>query len=333
MSSGTTALIAAVASLGLEPGDEIIMPSFTIISCALAVIQNGLVPVLVDATPSTWCMNIEQVAARIGPRTRAILVVHIYGHPVDMDPILDLAALHGLAIIEDAAEAHGAQYLSSSPANAAEPGKAAWKICGSFGTLSTFSFYANKLITTGEGGMVLTDDRSLAERLCSIRNLGFGKAHRFVHVELGQNFRLSSLQAALALPQIERLTEIVTRKERMGYFYGERLQGLPGVQLQVREAWARPVFWMFGLIIDETLPVDVEDLTRRLATRGIETRPFFRGMHEQPVLRERGLFLGESYPVTERLGRRGFYLPSGIGLTERQMDEVCCAIGEVLSSA
>ena len=200
VSNGTTALQVAVGCLDLKPGDEVIMPSFTIISCALAVVDNGGVPVLVDSEPRTWCMDVSQVEAKITKRTRAIMPVHIYGHPVDMDPLLALAGKHHLVIIEDAAEVHGAQYLSGR--DAANP---TWRRCGGIGDLSAFSFYANKLITTGEGGMVLTNDAAYAEQARALRNLAFRPERRFYHTQLGYNFRLTNLQAAVGVAQLERM--------------------------------------------------------------------------------------------------------------------------------
>jgi perosamine synthetase len=326
VSNGTTALQVAVAALDLEPGDEVIMPTFTIVSCALAVVLAGGVPVLVDADRRTWTMDVDQVAARVGRRTRAIMPVHIYGHPVDMDPLLELARDRGLAVIEDAAEAHGAEYLSGR--DGADP---AWRRCGGFGTVSTFSFYANKLVTTGEGGMVLTDDPALSERARELRNLGFGTGRRFVHERLGYNFRLTNLQCALGVAQLERMDGIVARKRELGARYAERLAGIEGIRLQAEEPWARSVFWMVGLVLDETTGLDAEALAARLAERGVETRPFFLGMHEQPALRERGLFAGERYPVAEELARLGLYLPSGLALTDAQQEEVCAALAEALA--
>jgi perosamine synthetase len=326
VSNGTTALQVAVGCIGLEPGDEVIIPTFTIISCAQAVVYNGGVPVLVDAEPRTWCMDVSQVEAKITPRTRAIMPVHIYGHPVDMDPLLTLAEKHDLVIIEDAAEVHGAEYLSGRDGSGA-----AWRRCGGLGHISAFSFYANKLITTGEGGMVLTNDAGYAEKARSLRNLCFRPERRFYHTELGYNFRLTNLQAALGLAQLERFDEIVAKKRWMGQAYTERLQGIPGLQLPVEEAWARHVYWMYGLVLDEGRGMDAVEFARRLKAEGVETRPFFLGMHEQPVFLERGLFRGERYPVAERLARQGLYLPSGLALTEAQLEQVCEAVRKVLA--
>jgi len=325
VSNGTTALQLAVAALDLQPGDEIIMPSFTIISCALAAVYNGAVPVLVDSDPATWCMDVTQVEKKISERTRAIMPVHIYGHPVDMDPILELARARGLAVIEDAAEAHGAEYLSGRDTNPV------WRRCGGLGTLSCFSFYANKLVTTGEGGMVVTNDAGLNDKVRSLRNLCFRPERRFYHLEMGFNFRLTNLQAALGLAQIERIHDIVARKRSVGEEYTRRLKGLRGLQLPVDECWARGVYWMYGIVVMEETGMDAAALAQTLRRSGIETRPFFLGMHEQPVFHQRGLFVDEHYPVAERLGRQGLYLPSGLALTEEQLTHVCTTLHEVLS--
>jgi perosamine synthetase len=325
VANGTVALQLAVACLDLAPGDEVILPTFTIVSCAVAVVGNGGVPVLLDSDPETWCLDVGQLEAKITPRTRAIMPVHIYGHPVDMDPLLALAERHRLAVVEDAAEVHGAEYLSrrANPAGR-------WQRCGSFGALSCFSFYANKAITTGEGGMVLTDDPALAERLRSLRNLCFQARRRFEHEELGTNARLTNLQAALGVAQLERIDAIVARKREIGHRYSRLLAGVPGVQLPTERSWARNVYWMFGLVLDESTGLDAARCAERLLERGVETRPFFLGMHEQPALRRLGLFAGERYPVAERLARQGLYLPSGLALTDEQIERVAAAVREVV---
>lgn len=325
VSNGTTALQVAVRCLGLKPGDEVIMPTFTIISCAMALVEAGCIPVLVDCEPHTWCMDVSQVEARITARTSAIMPVHIYGHPVDMDPLLALAEKYNLAVIEDAAEVHGAQYLCGR--DGANP---TWKRCGSLGHISTFSFYANKLITTGEGGMVLTNDSGYAEKTRSLRNLCFRSDRRFYHTELGYNFRLTNIQAAIGLAQIERMEEIIARKRGMGQAYTTRLKDLPGIQVPVEEPWARQVYWMYGIVLDDNTGLDAAVFSQRLKEKGVDTRPFFLGMHEQPVFHEKGLFQGERYPVAERLARQGLYLPSGLTLSEGQLDQVCQAVERLL---
>jgi perosamine synthetase len=326
VSNGTTALQVAVRCLDLEPGDEVILPSFTIISCALAIFENGGVPVLVDSDPRTWCMNVSQVESRITDRTRAIMPVHIYGHPVDMDPLIKLAAKHHLVIIEDAAEVHGAEYLTRRTET--DP---VWKRCGGMGQISTFSFYANKLITTGEGGMVLTSDPVYAEKARSLRNLCFRPERRFYHTELGYNYRMTNLQAALGLAQLERFDQIVAKKRWTGKAYTERLKDIPFLQLPIEEPWAHQVYWMYGLVLDEKTGMDAVAFAKKLDALGVQTRPFFLGMHEQPVFWDRGLFKDEYYPVAECLSKQGLYLPSGLALTESQLDEVSKVVRKVLS--
>jgi len=324
VSNGTTALQVAVDALRLGPGDEVILPSFTIISCALAVVRAGATPVVVDCDPETYCMDLGQTAAAITPRTKAIMPVHMYGHPVDMDSIMELADKHGLAIIEDAAQAHGCEYASR------RDGKNSWRRCGGFGTLSVFSFYANKLITTGEGGMVLTSDDDLAVRCRSLRNLCF-TPRRFQHEELGYNYRLTNIQAAMGAAQVRRMDQILARKRRMGALYNELLADLPLLRLPVARDWARINYWMYAIMLDEKSGMDAFALAASLKAKGVETRPFFSGMHQQPVFHRLGLFRDVKLPITERLYRQGLYLPSGLALTEEQIRAVAVGVHEVLA--
>jgi perosamine synthetase len=323
VSNGSTALDVAVHCLGIKPGDEVILPSFTIISCALAVVKNGGIPVLVDCDRDTWTLDPSQVQEKITSKTKAIMPVHIYGHPVEMDPLLELAEDHRLSIIEDAAEAHGAEYKS---------GTNAWRRCGSFGTFSCFSFYANKLVTTGEGGMVLTDDETLAKKARSYRDLCFQPQQRFLHEHLGNNYRLTNMQAALGVAQIERMDEIIAKKRSMAKEYSHLLKDIPQIQLPVEKSWARSVYWMYGLVLSEKIGLDAREFARRLLEKGIDSRPFFLGMHEQPAFRKRGLFAGEHFPVTEWIARRGLYLPSGLTLSSGQISEVAQAVHEMVTS-
>ena len=317
VSNGSAALELTVAALGLGPGDEVILPTFTIISCAAPIVRAGAMPVLVDADPVTWNMDTDQLESMITSRTKAIMVVHIYGLPVDMDPVLTLARKHGLKLIEDAAEMHGQTYKG--------------RPCGSFGDLSVFSFYPNKHITTGEGGMVLTDDDALADRCRSLRNLCFVPQPRFVHWELGYNFRMTNLQAALGVAQLERLDEFVERKRAMGRRYTEAFADLKGVQLPLANtAYANNIYWVFGMVLDDFVPVDAARIMQLLKEKGVGTRPFFWGMHEQPVFRNRGMFTELKFPVAERLARRGFYIPSGLGLTGDQISSVIERVRSVL---
>jgi perosamine synthetase len=314
--NGSVALDVAVAALGLGPGDEVILPTLTIISCAAAIIRAGAKPVVVDSDPLSWNMDVSQIEAKITQRTKAIMVVHIYGLPVDMTSVLELAQKHGLMIIEDAAEAIGQKYDGHA--------------CGSFGNISTFSFYPNKHITTGEGGMVLTNDSTVAERCRSLRNLCFQK-RRFVHEELGWNARMSNVQAALGVAQLERLDDFVARKHAIGRRYAQLLKGAAGLHLPLAETeYAENIYWVFGVVLKGEIDFDASEAMKRLASKGVGTRPFFWPMHEQPVFRKMGLFNGESYPVAEGLARRGFYVPSGLAITDEQIERTSAAVLSVV---
>lgn len=317
VANGSCALDIAVRALQLGEGDEVIIPTFTIISCASAVVRAGATPVVVDCDPITWNMTAEAVEQRITPRTKAIMVVHIYGLPVDMDPILELAKRHGLKIIEDAAEMHGQTYKG--------------KPCGSFGDISIFSFYPNKHVTTGEGGMVVADNPTLLERSRSLRNLCFIEEQRFVHYELGWNYRMSNLQAALGLAQLEQLDDVVSRKRAIGAAYEERLGDLDCFdRAPPATNYADNIYWVFGLVVRPSSKKSRADIVSALSSRKIGTRPFFWPMHRQPVFEKMGLFIGEHHPVSEYIGANGFYVPSGLGLTDADIDEVADAVREIV---
>jgi len=309
--NGTVALELAVSALDLPEKSEVILPSFTIVSCLEAVLRNNLIPVLVDCDPRTYCMNMEDVQRKITPNTAAIMPVHIYGHPANMEVILDLARRYSLKIVEDAAEAHGAECLVNGQ----------WHRCGSFGEVSCFSFYANKNISTGEGGMVLADDDGLAKKLRSRRNLAFGAAERFRHEDRGWNFRMTNLQAAIGCAQLENIDFFLRRKLDMAARYNEGLQGLP-LQLPHIEPWAKSTVWMYAIVLEAGAPFNAAEFARRLQDRGVQTRPFFWGMHEQPVYHRLGFFRGLTLPETERIARRGLYLPSGQAITDEQIEKV-----------
>lgn len=327
VSNGTTALTVAVEAVGIGAGDEVILPSYTIISCALAIVRAGATPVVVDCMPDTFGMNVSQIEARITPRTRAIMVVHMFGHPVDLDGVMALASKYGLVVIEDAAQVHGARYLSGRDGNAPK-----WRVCGGVGHIATFSFFANKLITTGEGGMVITDNDGYAARARSLRNLCFVPERRFLHREMGHQFRLTNMQAALGVGQVRRIENIVERKRWAAARYRERLGDLEQLQLPMEHEWARSVFWVNSLLLADSAPFDAAELARRLRALDVETRPFFLGMHEQPVFHDMGLFTDEQLPVTERIARRGLYVPSGLALTEDQIDLVSERVRKALQS-
>ena len=318
VNNGTNALILALRALDLPAGSEVVMPTFTIISCALACIYNNLKPVLVDCEPDAWNMNVSQIEEKITNKTEAIMVVHIYGHPVEMNSVIEIAKKYNLYIIEDAAEAIGAEYKGQR--------------CGSFGDLSCFSFYANKTITTGEGGMVLTDDNKLAEKLRQLRNLGFIPQRRFYHEELGYNFRMTNIQAAIGLAQLEKIEEHINIKRKIGKLYDELLKHIPYLQLPVGKEWARNIYWMYGIVLGEKTRMNAEGFGKKLLRNGIQTRPFFLGMHEQPVFHKMGLFVDEHYPVSERIAKQGLYLPSGLALIEEKVEEVCRVVEGVLEA-
>jgi len=282
----------------------------------MQIVRSGATPVLVDSDPLTWNMDVSQIEAKITPRTKAIMVVHIYGLPVDMDPVLELCQRYGLKLIEDAAEMIGQTYRG--------------KPCGSFGDISTVSFYPNKHITTGEGGMILTDDDDLAEQCRELRNLCFKPGKRFVHERLGWNLRMTNLQAALGVAQLERLHEFLEKKHWIGRRYNELFADLPGVQLPLAKTeYAENIYWVYGLVLDDSVEFDAEGVISRLAQLGVGCRPFFYPMHQQPVLRQMGLFEGESYPVAERMYQRGFYVPSGLALMEDQILRVSESLKQI----
>jgi perosamine synthetase len=317
VNSGTSALEIAMAALELDEGSEVILPSYTIISCASAILNAGCRIKLVDVDPDTWCLDVAQTADAIGPKTRAIMPVHMFGHPVDMPAVMDLADSHGLAVIEDAAEAHGAM--------------AGRKVVGGIGDIGCFSFYANKIITTGEGGMAVTNNDSLAERLRSYRDLCFNEERRFLHYRMGHSYRMTNLQAAVGVSQIDRVPEIIVRKRALADQYKERLSDIDSLNLPTEKGDVQNVYWMFGVVLAADHPLDATKLAHRLKDKGIETRPFFLGMHQQPVLKNLGLFDEDSYPVTEHLARNGLYLPSSINLGTDQLDTVCEALKDCLA--
>jgi perosamine synthetase len=310
VSNGTVAIDAAVTALGIGRYDEVIMPAFTIISCITQIIRLGAKPVLVDCDPFTWNMDVGRIESKITSKTKAIMIVHIYGLPVDVDPVLVLAEKYGLKVIEDAAEMHGQTYKG--------------RPCGSFGDISTFSFYANKHITTGEGGMIVTDDEVLFEKCQSYRNLCFQPQRRFVHEELGWNMRMTNLQAALGVAQLEGLDQFVARKRAMGKCYTERFSDLQKyVQLPLEKTeYAENIYWAYGMVLKDIAPFGADVAMKKLGDWGVGTRPFFYPMHKQPVFQKMGLFVDECYPVAEWLADKGFYIPSGMALSEDQMEKV-----------
>ena len=315
-SSGTAALDIAVSILNLQEGDEVIMPSFTIISCAKALINKGIKPVLLDSDLKTFNVNVETIEEKITPKTKAIMIVHIFGLTVDVNPIVALAQKYNLKIIEDAAEVIGQTYQGVQ--------------CGSFGDVSTFSFYPNKHITTGEGGMVFCDDKLLDERAKSFRNLCFG-ADRFIHDELGENYRMTNMQAALGVAQLENIDVAVDKKRHIGYTYNKLLKDLETVNLPVPKTdFCENIYWVYAITLKDDFTKTAKEVMAELSSYNIGTRPFFYPMHKQPIFNRMGLFLEDDLPNSENLYEKGFYIPSGLALTNKEMLEVSIALHKVL---
>lgn len=315
--NGSAALDVAVKALGIGPGDEVIMPTFTIISPALSVVRMGATPIYVDSDPDTWNMDVNQIEAKITSRTKAILVVHIYGLPVDMDAVLDIARRHDLRVIEDAAEMHG-QTVRSRP-------------CGSFGDISTFSFYANKHVTCGEGGMLVTNDTDLNERCRALRNLCFGReGNRFLHEDTGWNYRMTNLQAAVGLAQLEQLDSFIHHKREIGGLYNKLLGDCTSFDRpRTQTDFAENIYWVYGIVLKDHVDFDAIRLAQLLGKQGVGTRPFFWPMHLQPVLGE--CAQPGSFPVAERMSQRGLYVPCGLGITTTEVEQVASRLKAVLA--
>ena len=316
VSNGTAALQLAFESLNLKKGDEVILPSFTIISCILPVVRSGLKPVLVDSDFETWNMDVTKVEKKISKKTKAIIAPHIYGLPIDMDPLLKIAKKYNLKIIEDAAEVLGLKYKN--------------KPCGSFGDVSIFSFYANKHITTGEGGMIVTNSKYISDRCKSLRNICFNKKRRFLHYDLGWNYRLTNLQAAVGLAQLERLNSFVKKKRIIGRFYNKNLANGESYFLpKNKKTYAENIYWVYGILLKES-KMSVKKLMKLLKLKGIETRNFFWPLHQQPILKKMGYFKNIKLPVAEYLSKNGFYIPSGLALSLTQQKYVIKELKKIL---
>ncbi len=309
--NGSLALHLAVRAAGIGPGDEVLVSACTNIASALAAYHNGAVTVPVDSEPDTWNLDLDLLEGLVGERTRAIMPVHIYGHPVDMDRVMTFAEKHKLIVIEDCAESHGATVRG--------------RMTGSFGQLGCFSFYANKVITTGEGGMVVTDDDELASKLRSLRNLAFSQP-RFLHKEAGFNFRMTGYQAAMGVVQARKIESIIAQKRRVAALYDKHLGQIHGLRLPVEKAWARNVYWMYCIVVESSFGCSRDVLMTRLAERGIETRTFFCPMNLQPFLVAQPGYRHVECPVAESLWERGLYLPSSNGLTEQEVRHIADAV-------
>lgn len=318
VSNGTVALQLALRALGIGPGDEVLIPDLTFAATAHAVLDVGAVPVLVDVDPVTWCMDPRAVERALTVRTRAIMPVHLYGHPADMDAIMAIAAPRRLLVIEDAAEAHGARIGTQR--------------VGSFGVASAFSFYGNKLMTTGEGGALVTNDEALATRFRFLKDHGMSKERRYYHSELAFNYRMTNLQAALGVAQLEQVETFIQKKRLLMSWYREALDGVPGLTLNAEQPGTTNVYWMVSAVLGDELAASRDAVCSQLREVGIDTRPFFVPMGELPHLRRfrRCGAAGEACPVAARLSARGLNLPSGVSLTREDVDYVASALRNCL---
>jgi len=310
-SNGTTALHLALVALGIGPGDEVIVPSLTFVATANVVVYTGAKPVFAESEPRTWNLDPADVARKVTPVTCAIIPVHVYGHPADMDAINAIAAKHNLHVIEDAAEAHGAEYKG--------------RRVGAIGRMGAFSFYGNKIITTGEGGMITTDDDLLAGQLRQLRDHAMSPTRRYWHDAIGYNYRITNIQAALGVAQMERIQEFIARKRAIAALYNELLDSTPGLTLPVEEAWAKNIYWMYSILVDDSARVSRDELMAHLKARKIDSRPFFHPIHTLPPYAT-----GQSLPVAERLSRQGINLPSSTALTDDDIRRIARAIREAL---
>ncbi len=315
--SGTTALHLALAALEIGEGDEVIVPDFTMISSVFAVLYAGAKPVFVDAEDESFCIDVNKIEEKITDKTKVIMPVHIYGHTCDMDPIMEIAEKHQITVLEDAAEVHGATYKG--------------KKCGSMGQINAFSFYGNKIVTTGEGGMVVTNDDQLAEKARSFKNLAHSPQKRFFHEHIGFNYRATNLQGAIGLGQLESIDQFLAHKKWMASEYEKNLKDIPGMKLPVTKDYAENVYWMYGVVLEDSFGMSRDDFCKALKEKGVDTRDFFYSSASQPVLKPY-VTEGESFPVSEFLASHGFYVPSGLALTQEQLDHVCHAIKEVTAT-
>jgi perosamine synthetase len=314
-SSGTTALHLALVALGVGPGDEVIVPDLTFVATINAVIYTGAKPVIVDIHPDYWCIDPDKLEKAITPRTKAIIPVHLYGHPCDMDPIMEIASKYNLYVIEDAAEAHGAEYKGRK--------------VGSFGHASCFSFYGNKIITTGEGGMVLTNDGELAERIRILRDHGMHPKRKYWHEVIGFSYHMSNLQAAVGLAQLGKIERFIEKKRRIARIYAEELSSINGITLHPEMPWGKCIYWLYSILIDpEKTRISRDELAEKLEERGIETRRFFYPLHEMPIYQEYAI---DAYPVSSRISKQGLNLPSSVKLLEDDVKYIAQKLKEIIS--
>lgn len=316
--SGTSALHLALAASGIKKADEVIMPDLTIISCAFAAMYVGAKPVLVDVNELTGNIQPNKIEEKITNRTKAIMVVHLYGHPVNMQPIIQIAKKYKILLIEDAAQSHGAKVKIHGE----------WKKAGSLGDISCFSFYGNKIISTGEGGMLLTDNENIFKKAALLKDLSHVPGKRFFHEELGYNFRMTNLQAALGLAQLEEIDNYLQKKKWMAKTYSEGLKNIDLLELPKEESYAKSVFWMYAPMVKDDSNINRDELCEALRDMGIDTRTYFVPLHVQPALKK-FKYDKKDYPVSTDISKRGFYLPSGLALTKKQINMVINAIKSI----
>ena len=319
VSSGTAALEVAIKSLNLKKNSEVIIPSFSIIATALCVVKCGLKPILVDCSLSTWNMDPEKVIKKISKKTSAIIITHIYGLPVDLQKIINVAKKKNIKVIEDAAEVIGLKYKN--------------RMCGSFGDVSTFSFYANKHITTGEGGMIVTNKKDIYEKCKSLRNLSFSKSYfdRYNHDDIGWNYRMTNMQAALGCGQLKSINKIVKRKREIGNLYYKNLKRNKHLLFQEnKNSYSKNIYWVFGVLLKKNSRSKRDFLMRALLKNKIDTRPFFLSMNKQKVFKKMKIFSKSKMPNSEYLSNNGFYLPSGLGISNNEIRYVCATLNQLL---
>lgn len=311
VSNGTAALEIAIKSLGLKKGSEIIIPNFSIISTALSVIKNELIPIYIDCDLNTWNTSVEKIISKITKKTKAIIITHIYGLPVDIDKILKITKKKKIFIIEDAAEVIGLKYKKN--------------YCGSYGDVSTFSFYANKHITTGEGGMIITNNKEIFTKCKSLKNLCFTESYfdRFKHTDIGWNYRMSNIQAAIGDGQFKNIKKITKIKKKIGNTYFNALKNIKDIILQPNKIkYAENIYWVFGIVLKNKLKNKRNQIMKKLLKVGIETRPFFFPMNQQKILRRFNKFNKSKFPNSSFISTNGFYIPSGLGLKNYEINKV-----------
>ena len=317
VSSGTAALDIAIAALKIKKGDEVILPSHTIISCILAIIKSGATPVLIDSELTTWNMDVNLIEGKITKNTKAIMAVHVYGHPADMDKILELATKYNLFVIEDAAQMLGQTYKE--------------KPCGSFGDISTFSFYPNKQITTGEGGMCVVNDERLAESCRSFRNLCFNNNQRFVHYESGWNYRMTNMQAAVGVAQLEKLEVHVRKKREIAETYRKMIKFNSFINMSLKyTSYSENIYWVVGMIISDNHKYSAQEAMEYLTNQGIGVRPFFYPLELQPIFSDDAFSKGNRNLNSMKLYNQGFYIPSGLGITSNQISYVASKVNNMI---